>query len=96
MDLRPFRKLLSVLGMLRCAPDELPALLRRMPRRLESLCLTAENLPEPRDFDVGECASAAGMGVAGRLESGGPVARACWRRACRSRLWRVSLIPGWV
>lgn len=74
MDLRPFRKLLSVLGMLRCAPDELPALLRRMPRRLESLCLTAENLPEPRDFDVGESASAAGVGGAGRLESSSPVA----------------------
>lgn len=55
LDLRPFRKLLSVLGMLRCAPHDLPALLRRMPRRLESLCLTAENLPEPRDFDAGEC-----------------------------------------
>lgn len=55
LDLRPFRKLLSVLGMLRCAPHELPALLRRMPRRLESLCLTAENLPEPCDFDSGEC-----------------------------------------
>ena len=55
LDLRPFRKLVSLLGMLRCTPEELPAVLRRMPRRLESLCLTAENLPEPRDFDAGGC-----------------------------------------
>lgn len=63
LDLRSFRKLLSVLGMLRCAPHELPALLRRMPRRLESLCLTAENLPEPRDFDAGECVLSKTWGV---------------------------------
>ena len=52
LDLRPFHKLLTLLGLLRCAPDELPRVLRRLPRSLESLCLTAENLPEPRGFDA--------------------------------------------
>lgn len=54
LDLRPYTKLLSVLGLLRCAPGDLPRVLRRLPRSLESLCLTAESLPEPRDFDAGE------------------------------------------
>ncbi|KAL4438468.1 hypothetical protein ABPG77_000116 [Micractinium sp. CCAP 211/92] len=53
LDLRPFRKLLSVLGTLRCDAAALPAVLRRMPRSLESLCITAEGSPEPRDFDAG-------------------------------------------
>ena len=57
LDLRPFGKLLSVLGMLRCDDDALPAVLRRMPRCLESLCITAEGSPEPRDFDAGKPAA---------------------------------------
>lgn len=54
LDLRPFRKLLSVLGTLRCDAAALPAVLRRMPRSLESLCITAEGSSEPRDFDAGK------------------------------------------
>lgn len=52
LDLRPFRKLLSVLGLLRCAADEVAGVLRRMPRGLESLCLTAEGVEEQRNFDA--------------------------------------------
>ncbi|PSC74706.1 major facilitator superfamily isoform A [Micractinium conductrix] len=65
LDLRPFAKLTSLLGMLRCSDVQLARVLRRLPRGLESLCLTAEvegpagpGFPPPpagppRDFDAG-------------------------------------------
>ncbi|KAL4431325.1 hypothetical protein ABPG75_006581 [Micractinium tetrahymenae] len=51
LDLRPFGKLLSVLGMLRCDDAALATVLRRMPRSLESFCITAEGSQGPRDFN---------------------------------------------
>lgn len=42
---------MSVLGTVKT--DDVAAVLRRMPRQLESLCLTAEDSQHPRDFDAG-------------------------------------------
>jgi hypothetical protein len=54
LDLRPFKKLLSVMGLLRTEHAELAPILRRMPRGLESLCLSAEGAEEAREFDAGK------------------------------------------
>ena len=54
LNLRPFRKLLSVMGLLRAEDAELAPILRRMPRGLESLCLSAEGAEEARGFDAGK------------------------------------------
>jgi hypothetical protein len=53
LNLRPFKKLLSVMGLLRAEDAELAPILRRMPRGLESLCLSAEGAQEAREFDAG-------------------------------------------
>jgi hypothetical protein len=61
LDLRPFTKLLSVLGHVGTA--DVAPVLRRMPRGLESLCLTAEGAPEPRDFEAGASSTAPATGM---------------------------------
>jgi hypothetical protein len=52
LDLRPFTSLLSLLGTLRSR--DLAPVLRRLPRCLESLCLTTEGSEGIWDFDAGE------------------------------------------
>ena len=73
LDLRPFTKLQSVLGIVGAVQaGELGPLLRRMPKSLESLCLTAEGSELVHDFHAGAYVGV-GVGVGGEGLGGGGV-----------------------